>query len=116
MTDRTPDDAGAVGPLGELAARDRPRRSVFAMGYSSPIVGEVVDRLGDRERAVHEGTFVGRRAQLHAIARAAAAAADGSARAIWIEGDAGSGKSALVRHALQDLGSSCTTLIAEADE
>jgi ATP/maltotriose-dependent transcriptional regulator MalT len=60
--------------------------------------------------------FVGREAELAAIADAAARAESGRAQAVWIEGDAGAGKSALLRAAVERLPSAFTPVRAEADE
>jgi DNA-binding CsgD family transcriptional regulator len=107
------------------ALRVRPMKARWApakaqsrsiVDYLHPIVGELVDRLGHRQWAMHERAFVGRDAQLQTIADAAAAARDGRAAVVWVEGDAGTGKSALVRHSLERVGDDFVMLRAEADE
>lgn len=60
--------------------------------------------------------FVGRDAERAAIAAAALQAADGQSRAVWIEGAAGSGKSALLRSVVEGLPPTFTSVRAEADE
>ena len=60
--------------------------------------------------------FVGRRAELAAIAASTDAAEGGRMQVVWIEGEAGSGKTALVREALHGVGDRFTTLWSEADE
>jgi DNA-binding CsgD family transcriptional regulator len=59
---------------------------------------------------------VGREAELAAIGEAADQAAAGRAQAVWIEGVAGTGKSALLRAALDGLPPAFTPVRAEADE
>jgi DNA-binding CsgD family transcriptional regulator len=63
-----------------------------------------------------EQVFVGRDAELAAISQRVAAAAGGHGGVVWIEGDAGFGKTALVRHAVASLPSEFTVVSAEADE
>jgi DNA-binding CsgD family transcriptional regulator/predicted HD phosphohydrolase len=60
--------------------------------------------------------FVGRAVELAAVAERVGAAAAGRAGSVWIEGEAGSGKTALVRRVLAELPSSFNVLRAEADE
>jgi DNA-binding CsgD family transcriptional regulator len=60
--------------------------------------------------------FVGRRVELGAVSAAAKAAADYRPSVVWIEGDAGSGKTSLLRHALGGLPEGFTIVTAEADE
>jgi len=60
--------------------------------------------------------IVGRGDELAAIAAIAGDAATGHARVVWIEGQAGSGKTALLRAALGALPQGFTLLAAEADE
>ena len=60
--------------------------------------------------------FVGREAELAAIAQAVADVENGSSRAVWIEGVAGAGKSALLRSVVDQLPPTFTTVRAEADE
>ena len=59
---------------------------------------------------------MGREAELKAIAGCVAAAAEGHAGVLWIEGDPGFGKTALVRHVVATLPSEFVVLSAEADE
>jgi DNA-binding CsgD family transcriptional regulator len=61
-------------------------------------------------------TFVGRVDELAAVADCARAAADGLAQVIWLEGNPGMGKTALLRRALQGLPPKFSVLRAEADE
>lgn len=63
-----------------------------------------------------ERAFVGREEELTAIASCAGAAAAGRARVVWIEGTAGSGKTALLREGLARLPAAFRLLRAEADE
>jgi DNA-binding CsgD family transcriptional regulator len=60
--------------------------------------------------------IVGRGDELAAIASTAGEAAAGRARMVWIGGEAGSGKTALLRAALGALPEGFTVLAAEADE
>ena len=60
--------------------------------------------------------LVGRRPELAAIAAAAKASADYQPSVLWIEGDAGLGKTSLLRHALRNLPEDFTVVTAEADE
>ena len=61
-------------------------------------------------------TFVGRAAQLAALRSGAEDAAGGRARVVWIEGEAGAGKTALLDRATDALPPAFTVLRAEADE
>src|SRR5690349_24490102 len=61
-------------------------------------------------------TFVGRDAQLAALRACAEDAAGGRARVVWIEGEAGAGKTALLDRATDALPPAFTVLRAEADE
>lgn len=61
-------------------------------------------------------TFVGRATQLDALRACAEDAAAGRARLVWIEGEAGAGKTSLLEHALETLPPAFTVLRAEADE
>jgi AAA ATPase domain len=63
-----------------------------------------------------EQVFVGREAELAAISRRLAAAAEGRAGVVWIEGDAGFGKTALVRRVIATLPAEFAVVSAEADE
>ena len=60
--------------------------------------------------------FVGRQAELDALAVAATEVAAGDARIVFVEGAAGSGKTELVRHATATLLGEFRVLRAEADE
>jgi predicted ATPase len=60
--------------------------------------------------------FVGRRDELAVISSYVDAIVSGSPWVIWVEGDAGSGKTALVRQALSGLSSEVRVLQATADE
>jgi DNA-binding CsgD family transcriptional regulator len=63
-----------------------------------------------------EPGFVGRQEELAAIATAAAAAVESRPSVVWISGEAGSGKTHLLRKALRDLPPGFRVLRAEADE
>ena len=63
-----------------------------------------------------EPGFVGRREELAAIAAAAAAAVESRPRVVWISGEAGTGKTQLLRKALRDLPAGFLVVEAEADE
>jgi DNA-binding CsgD family transcriptional regulator len=63
-----------------------------------------------------EQVFVGRDAELTTISQRLAAAAEGHAGVVWIEGDAGFGKTALVRRVIGTLPSDFVVMSAEADE
>lgn len=63
-----------------------------------------------------ERAFVGRGAELAAVGQSVRAAAGGTARVVWIEGDAGSGKTALARRIVADLPRDYQLVQAEADE
>ena len=65
---------------------------------------------------VSERAFVGRDAELAAVAACVDAAVAGQAQVVWIEGAAGSGKTALLREVLARLPAACQLLQAEADE
>ena len=60
--------------------------------------------------------FVGRQRELGAIAAAAAAARESGPRVVWISGEAGSGKTHLLRTALRALPADFCIVRAEADE
>jgi len=60
--------------------------------------------------------FVGRTEELTAISACVDAATAGSARTVWIEGAAGSGKTALLRRVVDQLPAGFNILRAEADE
>jgi len=63
-----------------------------------------------------EQVFVGREAELTTISQRVAAAAEGRGGVVWIEGDAGFGKTALVRRVIATLPSDFAVISAEADE
>ena len=63
-----------------------------------------------------ERAFVGRDAELAAVAASVRTAVAGQAQVVWIEGAAGSGKTALLREVLTRLPAACQVLRAEADE
>jgi DNA-binding CsgD family transcriptional regulator len=63
-----------------------------------------------------EQVFVGRETELAAISQRLAAAAEGRGGVVWIEGDAGFGKTALVRRVIATLPSEFAVISAEADE
>jgi DNA-binding CsgD family transcriptional regulator len=65
---------------------------------------------------VSERAFVGRDAELAAVAACVEAAVAGQAQVVWIEGPAGSGKTALLREVRARLPAGCQVLQAEADE
>jgi DNA-binding CsgD family transcriptional regulator len=60
--------------------------------------------------------FVGRRLELAAVSAAAKSAAEHRPSVVWIEGDAGSGKTSLLRQALRALPQDFTVVTAESDE
>lgn len=60
-------------------------------------------------------SFVGREGELERIGAAAARVRNGVAQALSIEGAAGSGKTALVRRALDELGAGSPTVVFEAE-
>jgi DNA-binding CsgD family transcriptional regulator len=64
----------------------------------------------------NEPGFVGRSLELAAIRSGVDAASKGQAQVFWIEGEAGSGKTALIRRAIDELSAGFTVLRAEADE
>ncbi len=84
------------------------------MGVSNASSDEAA-RRGQRWVSEPVGWFVGRRDALDVIAAAASEARIGRAGVIWVEGEAGAGKSMLVRRALADL-RDFTPVVAEADE
>ena len=65
---------------------------------------------------VNERVFVGRDDELAKIMSCVEAAGGGRAQMVWIEGDAGSGKTAVVRRVVEALPSGFSVLRAEADE
>jgi AAA ATPase domain len=65
---------------------------------------------------VNGRVFVGRGVELARIMCCVEAAGEGRAQVVWIEGEAGSGKTALVRRVLEGLPAGFSVLRAEADE
>jgi DNA-binding CsgD family transcriptional regulator/tetratricopeptide (TPR) repeat protein len=65
---------------------------------------------------VNERVFVGRNDELARIMSCVAAAADRRAQVVWVEGEAGSGKTAVVRRVVDALPQDFSVLRAEADE
>jgi ATP/maltotriose-dependent transcriptional regulator MalT len=63
-----------------------------------------------------DDSFVGRELELEALASYAAAAIVGESRVAWVEGDPGSGKTALVHQAMTHLSPSIQVLRAVSDE
>jgi DNA-binding CsgD family transcriptional regulator len=63
-----------------------------------------------------EQVFVGRESELAAISARIAAVTDGHPALVWIEGDAGVGKSALLRRVRDSLPDDAVVLTGEADE
>jgi serine/threonine protein kinase len=85
-----------------------------------PSAAEILDALADRpageatrsSAALAPGeTFVGRAEALAFLDRAIAAAADGTPHAVWIEGESGIGKSALLDHLRRQLAQRPDTLV-----
>src|ERR1700727_1203596 len=72
------------------------------------VVGEVV--------LSQEQSLVGRDEELAAIRSRVRLAAAGQPGVVWIEGEAGAGKTALLRAALQELPGGCILTRAETDE
>jgi ATP/maltotriose-dependent transcriptional regulator MalT len=62
------------------------------------------------------GVFVGRAEELALVAACAEEAAAGHSRIVWVEGEAGSGKTSLVSQALRSLPAGFRVLRAQADE
>jgi predicted ATPase len=69
-----------------------------------------------RERAAGDKSFVGRVSELAAIGTCVDAVSGGAGRVVWVEGDPGSGKTALVNHVVAELPTSFVVLRAAADE
>jgi len=65
---------------------------------------------------LRDDSFVGRGAEIVAVSAAIGAAGAGQARVVWIEGEAGSGKTAFLRRALSALPPAWTVVRAQADE
>ena len=60
--------------------------------------------------------FVGRVSELAAIGACVDAVSGGAGRVVWVEGDPGSGKTALVSHVVAELPAAFVVLRAAADE
>jgi DNA-binding CsgD family transcriptional regulator len=89
----------------------------MAAGYGA-VVAIGAGRGGPRRSGsgVAAQVFVGRDAELDAMLACAAEAAGGRARVVWVEGEAGEGKTTLVRQVLGRLPDGFTVVRAEADE
>lgn len=72
--------------------------------------------LGPVDQTSSEGTFVGRRREQDLVARCLEEARAGEARVVWIEGPAGTGKTAFVRQVVRQVAPPSLVLWAEADE
>ena len=68
------------------------------------------------ERSAGGKWFVGRVSELAAIGACVDAVSGGAGRVVWVEGDPGSGKTALVNHVVAELPTSFAVLRAAADE
>jgi hypothetical protein len=91
-------------------------RRPAALPGSSPTLG-AVDRRGAWGSASQERReFVGRGEELAAVSGCAAEALAGRSTVVYIEGEAGSGKTGLVRAVLHELPPIFRVLLAEADE
>jgi tetratricopeptide (TPR) repeat protein len=88
-----------LGPLlGRLLDRDPAAR---------PSAATILSALGDpadRSRTIATPSFVGRERELTLLEEARQRAAAGEATAVWIEGQAGAGKTALLGHFLHAVG------------
>jgi hypothetical protein len=74
------------------------------------------ERLWVGNSVVNERTFVGRGDELAKIMSRVEAADAGRAQVVWVEGEAGSGKTAVLRRVLDGLPPQFSVLRAEADE
>jgi DNA-binding CsgD family transcriptional regulator len=72
--------------------------------------------MRSRERSAGDKSFVGRVSELAAIGTCVDAVSGGAGRVVWVEGDPGSGKTALVNHVVAELPTSFAVLRAAADE
>jgi DNA-binding NarL/FixJ family response regulator/Tfp pilus assembly protein PilF len=79
----------------------------------TPVAGTLVAMA---ERDVSVAGFVGREAEMGVIAAAAEAAAGGRPQVVWVEGEAGSGKTALVRQAAAALPAGFSRVRVQSDE
>ena len=79
-------------------------------GAAAPVDGST------RDEARRDGPFVGRHDELALLRGAALDAADGRPHIVFVEGDAGSGKTALTRRAVSELPAEFTVVTAQADE
>ncbi|MGV9415743.1 BTAD domain-containing putative transcriptional regulator [Nocardia sp. NPDC003693] len=100
--------AESPGPPGTFSETiDPPNRSASPSTSSNSRAGSAdsTASIGDRPR-VHPGAMVGYAAQRAVLHAAAREAARGGARLVWIEGEAGAGKSTLVGSVIGDLSES----------
>jgi DNA-binding CsgD family transcriptional regulator len=72
--------------------------------------------LDASDRAANEGVFVGRQSELDAVASVVELAAHGRSQVVWIEGPAGTGKTALLRRIVANLDARFSVVWGEADE
>ena len=75
-----------------------------------------VRAIRSRERSAGDKSFVGRVSELAAIGTCVDAVSGGAGRVVWVEGDPGSGKTALVSHVMAKLPAGFVVLQAAADE
>jgi DNA-binding CsgD family transcriptional regulator len=68
------------------------------------------------DRPTGDRAFVGRHGELALISSCVSAASEGRAQVIWVEGEAGAGKTALVRHLIGHLPADFSVLRAQGDE
>ena len=73
-------------------------------------------RVATLEKPGPAGQLVGRSAERQAIARALDEVGSGNPRVVWVEGDAGLGKTALVRHVVGHLPAEMQVAHAQGDE
>jgi pimeloyl-ACP methyl ester carboxylesterase len=72
--------------------------------------------MRSRELSASDKWFVGRVSELAAIRTCVDAVSGGAGRMVWVEGDPGSGKTALVNHVVAELPAAFVVLRAAADE
>lgn len=72
--------------------------------------------MRSREPSASDRWFVGRVSELAAIGTCVDAVSGGAGRVVWVEGDPGSGKTALVNHVVAELPTSFVVVRAAADE
>ncbi len=65
---------------------------------------------------LHDDSFVGRGEEIATVSAAIGAAGEGRSQVVWIEGEAGCGKTAFLRQALSRLPPAWTVVRAQADE